>query len=411
MAQSRSTKPMLGRFLLIISFLLGLACLQMSFPATPAYADSPTITVGQWDPSYDCGGIYYRPGRVAWVYNGDFDLDSFTRDALPGEWIPSGPVHSLRSGATLIRADAYYFNQNPESNDPRICRASGTTQFDVRTSRIQGWYRGRNGWDDGLAPEGKGGLAGNIPSNRVTETGGEVLTQNGTHPYFEFNDCLAHYADKLASEYPYRTYPEILTNPTWGLYGSQRNPYSWCSNLPAPRSGLGIRTNPPGYAYGTNPRSMVNNTGPSTLGKGSKTSTVTPAGQTREGRYYWGLNNIEDIWDDFEFGEEGIFVKGWHEGDKAEYLMQFGGSYSRLQMRVISDRPPNVRVNVYVDGIYRGYKEWKNGDNDTHRKYLDITGVPFGTHAIALEYAKDHYEYPGDGDRNFYFLNMYAQIP
>jgi len=161
-----------------MAFTSGLALVLMLLAATPAHADSPLITVGQWDESAKC---------VTWVYNGNFDIDSFTRDALPGEWVPSWHVESLRAGATLIRADAYYFNQHPESNDPAVCKDPSSLQFDVRTSRFLGWYRGRNGWDAGLAPSGRGGLAGNIPSNRVTETGGQVLTQNGDHPFFDFN--------------------------------------------------------------------------------------------------------------------------------------------------------------------------------------------------------------------------------
>ena len=230
----------------------------------------------------------------------------------------------------------------------------------------------------------------NMPSDRVTETGGEVLTQNGGHPFYPWGAGVQDESVELANAG--KTYTYILTNSTYGVYGSSEP------------CGYHLEDLAISSAYGFTP-SMVNNTGPASFGSGSKTSAETFVTYVREAEQYWGFAHIDDIGTE---GGSSIYAKGWHAGDKIEYLMKFGGTwYKCLQMWVISDIPACVGVNIYVDGMFKAYRDWCHGDNVEYMQSQVIEGLSYGTHAIAFEFAYDYFVYPPydpDLDRNL-FLN------
>ncbi|MFZ4664172.1 MAG: hypothetical protein ACOYNY_44645, partial [Caldilineaceae bacterium] len=82
----------------------------------------------------------------------------------------------------MIRTLLMHFYQNPESN--YLCNITGRT-IHLRTTRLQGWQAGLGATEKGLAS--------NIPNDRVTDTGGRVITRNGQVPLLEFLDCGQEY--------------------------------------------------------------------------------------------------------------------------------------------------------------------------------------------------------------------------
>jgi len=92
---------------------------------------------------------------------------------------------------------------------------------------------------------------------------------------------------------------------------------------------------------------------------------------------------------------------GWHQGDLIEYLMKFGGDYSRLVLRGIADRPGPVELEIYIDGQYKARAAWDNNNDCNQDAAVEIGGISYDTHAIAVKFVNDYYN-PSMGDRNFY---------
>ncbi len=99
---------------------------------------------------------------------------------------------------------------------------------------------------------------------------------------------------------------------------------------------------------------------------------------------------------------------GWHQGDLIEYLMKFGGDYSRLILQGIADRPGPVEVEIYIDGQYMATAAWDNNDDCNQDAAVEIGGIPYGTHAIAVKFTNDYYN-PSVGDRNFYLDGLLVE--
>ena len=166
------------------------------------------------------------------------------------------------------------------------------------------------------------------------------------------------------------------------------------------------------YSYGYGLPSRTGWGGPNTLGLGQRIRGKTlpwPNG-LRDAETYSGISGIDAInWKTTANGEQAIFAMGWHNMDRAEYLMEIPTNPFTLCIIAISDRPGPVLMNIYVDGSIVGQMSWAENDNNRHVwcQPFNISNlkVPH-VHAIGIEFANDYYYYPGyydpDQDRNFY---------
>lgn len=349
-------------------FLL-MVCLIYLFVSSPIYAESPTIIIGFTD----------TQGCIVGVSQ-PFDLDTFTRDSLPQEVGPRQPSEALKANAILIRNFIYHFYLNPEWDDPSICNPQSRF-FHMRHSRIQGWIQGdgaTRGNDNTLSLNG-------MTNNRVTDVGGKTLNQHN----IGFNACIQNESINLVNQG--YNYDQILTDPTIGLYRIAR-----CGFPQYPDLSL---FNP--YSF-TN--SMTNGTNSFSLNGGTHTNDVTPVWTVREAERYWGHSHIDAVLNN-PFSESGTYLLGWNRGDKVEYRMDFGGTYENLHLIGISDMPGPIEMNIYIDGYFQDTMQWIENDNSRHLRVDKITGIPYGSHAIAIEFKNDYCEclpWSNNVDRNFY---------
>jgi len=144
-----------------------------------------------------------------------------------------------------------------------------------------------------------------------------------------------------------------------------------------------------------------------TFGSGRQTDEVTEPGTWRWAPYFYGFQGIDQIawmWDNC--GANHNYLVGWHQNDLGEYLMKFGGSYDRLTLRGLADRPGPVQVQIYIDGQLKGATAFTNNNNCNQEVSVEIPGIAYGTHAIAVKFVNDYYN-PGptwdpDRDRNMF---------
>jgi murein DD-endopeptidase MepM/ murein hydrolase activator NlpD len=137
------------------------------------------------------------------------------------------------------------------------------------------------------------------------------------------------------------------------------------------------------------------------FGSGGHSDEVTEVGQWRWSEWFWGHRGIDMIsWAEV-CGERHNYVMGWHQGDLVEYLMEFGGEYSTLRVRGLADRPAPVEFEVYVDGVYRAAGRWDDGSGCNEDAVVEIPGVEFGVHAIAIRFSNDYFNPDTKEDRNF----------
>jgi murein DD-endopeptidase MepM/ murein hydrolase activator NlpD len=136
------------------------------------------------------------------------------------------------------------------------------------------------------------------------------------------------------------------------------------------------------------------------FGDGGQTNDVTEPGNWRWSEWFYGHRGIDRIdWQYDACGGWHNYAVGWHGGDLIEYLMKFGGRYSRLNLLGIADHPGPVELNIYVDGQYEATTFWDDNNDCNQSVTVDIAGIPYGTHAIAVQFTKDYYSPPED--RNF----------
>ncbi len=375
-------------------------------PTQIANAASPVVVVAKWDSVKKC---------VAFAH-GAYDVDTYTRDALAGEWFSADPIASLRAGAVVIRSDAVHYSQRPEWTDSvagRTCAGVASFYFNLRTSTFGGWGPGKGATDKGLA--------NNNPNLQVTQTGGALLLQNQNVRFFPLLLCHHDEVNRLVNQGILTNYVDILTNPTQGLYRPS-NPCGAASNIP----NLSVN----GAFYGFT-KSMTNGTAPSYIqGEeppfgttvpigGVRTAEVTGEGISRQAERYWGFAHMVSVGsDEHPEPEPGIYIKGTGKGDKVEYLYNFGGHPNTIRISGIDDYPAAVRVNIYVDGKFDSEMAWTVGDDGRRQisKVLAKT-YPAGNHAVAIEFVEDYFVAgcPGDApwpcDRNMYLDNFLVTNP
>ncbi len=141
-----------------------------------------------------------------------------------------------------------------------------------------------------------------------------------------------------------------------------------------------------------------------------QTDSITPVDKWREAENFYGFTGTDSAWKGLDeitgygWSGWGTYAACWHQGDLLEYLMEFGGQYNRLTLRGLADRPGPVKVNIYVDGEKMAQAAWSQADNQSHEIAVNIPGIEFGVHAIAVEFVNDYWDGSGndDGDRNLY---------
>lgn len=385
--------------------LFGLLAAFMFVPTQVVEAASPIVVVAKWNGTRQCVEFSY----------GAYDVDTYTRDALAGEWFSHDPVGSLRAGAVLIRSDAVHFSRNPEWTNPIagfVCDGAPRFYFNLRTSTFSGWGPGKGATDRGLA--------NNVPNTQVTVTGGQVLEQNNSTRYFPVKRCHHDEVNNLVAAGVLANYREILTDRASGLYRA---------NNPCPNSDIpNLAVDDANYAY---TRSMTNGTAAfytqgnqppfqtSVPNGGARTDTVTAEGVSRQAESYWGFVHMVAVGGDpHPEPEPGTYIKGTGRGDKVEYLYSFGGHTNTIRITGIDDYPAPVRVNIYVDGKFVFEMAWVSGDDARRQISRQLPRTyPAGVHAVAIEFVEDYFgtgcmpTAPEPCDRNLFLDNFLITTP
>jgi hypothetical protein len=165
-------------------------------------------------------------------------------------------------------------------------------------------------------------------------------------------------------------------------------PYSLAANVPLRFMGLSIDS----LTYG-NPKGA--------FGSGHQTDEVTEPGIWRQAERFYGFIGIDAITKMRDrCGHRDTYAIGNHQNDLVEYLMKFGGQYSGLILRGLGDSPGPVKVEIYVDGLFKANPAWDKPNNCNQDVALDIPDIPYGTHAIAVKFVNDFFRPPLD--RNLY---------
>jgi len=139
------------------------------------------------------------------------------------------------------------------------------------------------------------------------------------------------------------------------------------------------------------------------FGDGEQTNEVTEPEQWRWAELYYGFIDIDAVKQVKDgCGQDHLYAVGEHQCDLIEFLMRFGGDYNRLTLRGIADNPGPVEVDIYIDAEYQATASWDNSDGCNQDVSVDISGIPLGTHAIAVEFINDLADSQQNLDRNFY---------
>jgi hypothetical protein len=156
-----------------------------------------------------------------------------------------------------------------------------------------------------------------------------------------------------------------------------------------------------------NPESLLANT--------SRSDQAVQPGETHQAEVIWGSRGIDWAGSRVESCNAGkVHIAGWHQGDLAEYLVNFPSSSQSYMLNVIGlpDDPNPVQVNVYIDGNRYGQIAWNDSDPRCNEgeggssQKIEIRGYQ-GVHAVAFQFANDWSStcspWRDDCDRNFWF--------
>jgi PKD repeat protein len=139
------------------------------------------------------------------------------------------------------------------------------------------------------------------------------------------------------------------------------------------------------------------------FGSGGQTDDITEPEIWRWSEWFYGFKGIDRIeWRTDGCGENHNYAMGWHQDDLIEYRMKFGGDFSRLVLRGIADRPGPVKLQIHVDGEFRATALWDNNNDCNQDVSVDIPGIVYGSHAIAIKFVNDSYDPNSGADRNFF---------
>jgi hypothetical protein len=153
----------------------------------------------------------------------------------------------------------------------------------------------------------------------------------------------------------------------------------------------------------------------SPVGNTSRTTAAVQPDETRQAEHYWGLRGIDWAGARGESCNAGkVHIAGWHQGDLAEYLVNFPSASQSYTLNVIGlpDDPNPVQVNVYINGNLLGQISWNDGDpccdegEGGSSQKIEVRGYQ-GVYAVAFQFANDWSStcspWRDDCDRNFWF--------
>jgi len=144
------------------------------------------------------------------------------------------------------------------------------------------------------------------------------------------------------------------------------------------------------------------------FGSGGQTDEITEPENWRWSEWFYGHKGIDRIASMYDScGELHNYAMGWHQNDLIEYLMKFGGNYSRLWLRGIADRPGPVEFEIYIDGQYQAMASWDNNNDCNQDVAVDIPNIPYSTHAIAVKFTNDYWNL-FMGNRDFYLGGLFV---
>lgn len=131
--------------------------------------------------------------------------------------------------------------------------------------------------------------------------------------------------------------------------------------------------------------------------------------QSRQAEAFWG--NDMPYGEVNPLGQSGTYIIGTGHATLTEYLVNYGwGTNATLYVNAISDKPPNVIANVYVDGYYKGAMYWTHGDNQRHLGSFGLSHLNAGFHTIAIQFQEATFGSSADTSRWLY-LDDLAVVP
>jgi len=149
--------------------------------------------------------------------------------------------------------------------------------------------------------------------------------------------------------------------------------------------------------------SFTGGTPKGTFGIGRQSNEVTDEMHWRKAENFYGFTGVDEIKQMQDAcGRTNNYVVLGQTNDTVEYLMKFGGSYDHLILRVLDAPPAGVQAYIYIDGVYKASKWWYRGDGLIHDVEVEISDIPYGTHAIGVRFMNDD----GGGDRNLYLSGL-----
>lgn len=145
------------------------------------------------------------------------------------------------------------------------------------------------------------------------------------------------------------------------------------------------------------------------LGSGRQTNDVTEPETWRWAVDFYGHGGMDEFAARTDAcGVQHRYAMGFHQNDLIEYLMKFGGEFNRLTLRGLASQPGPIKMEIYIDGLYRTTAAFDANSNCSQDVAINIQGIPYGTHAMAVKFAND-YSDPGKGiDRNFFLEGLWV---
>jgi PKD repeat protein len=206
----------------------------------------------------------------------------------------------------------------------------------------------------------------------------------------------------------YADFPQVLGTAIWYLGPGFGGIANQAQKLIAPLTAYALQeyfvvplesTPPPS----TGPKSITGGEPKGPFGSGEQSDEVTEPETWRWSERFYGHQGIDQItWQADSCGVQHNYAVGWHRNDLVEYLMKFGGNYSRLTLRGLADRPGPVELEIYIDGNLAATALWNNDNDCNQDTAVQIAGIPYGTHAVAVKFVNDYYDPEAGADRNFY---------
>lgn len=138
------------------------------------------------------------------------------------------------------------------------------------------------------------------------------------------------------------------------------------------------------------------------FGSGEQTDLITEPETWRWSEYFYGFQGIDSIAWMTTCGEQHNYVIGLHQNDLVEYAMKFGGEYGRLVLKGLASQPGPVEMEIFIDGQSKARAAWENNNGCNQDTAIEIPGIAYGTHAIAVKFVNDSYNASTGQDRNFY---------